>query len=271
MARTVKILNRPVQIDATNDYYGEGFWDKITRNQWEPDTLSFIETYCNSETHFMDIGAANGAMTFAAALCGSTTTSYEPDPIIFKSLKQNVLLNLDLAKFITLDHSALSDTAGKLVFNPESDPEVLSNILFRERTFEPFEVEVKSIVEELNRLALTGKKIVIKIDIEGAEFKILRNPEVLKALKFHKALMLLAIHPGFNRTYRKSRIHRKYSEKRWQYSNIRENKELFQRISTCAQIRRTNLNLVTSLKQFLSLADAGYHEFILDFDSGYFL
>lgn len=271
MNRTIKILSRPVQIDTANDYYGEGFWDKVTRNQWEPDTLNFIQTHCNSETHFMDIGAANGVMTLAAALSGSSSTSYEPDPIIFKILKENVSLNPELAKLITLDHSAVSDVAGKLKFCAESDPEVLTNIIFRERSFEPVEVDVKSIKTEINRIALTGKKVVIKVDIEGAEFKILRSLDVLEVLKSHKVLMLLAIHPGFNRIYQKSKIHHKLSEKRWQRSNILENRELFQRISLYAQIRRTNLNLVTNFKQFSALANAGYHEFILNFDNDYFL
>jgi len=83
--KDLKILGEHVRVDISHDYYGEDFWTKINAKKWEPDTFDFIATHCDSSAHFLDIGAANGAMSLAAAINGATVTSYEPDPIIFQS------------------------------------------------------------------------------------------------------------------------------------------------------------------------------------------
>jgi hypothetical protein len=105
------------------------------------------------------------------------------------------------------------------------------------------------------------------MDIEGAEFIILNDERTLSELSKHNSKLLLAIHPGFNRVYEKSRIHRKISEKRWRIKNINESRKLFRNISKYAKVSRTNLNPVHDEFIFSRLVDAGYHEFILDFDS----
>jgi len=271
MIRSIQILNQTIQVDTDGDYYGEVFWDKINCNQWEPDTFDFIGAHCNANTQFLDVGAANGAMSLAAALCGSETKAYEPDPIILNNLIRNVALNPSLAKLIEVNHCAIGIENGHLNFENESDPEILTNILFRERHFEPTQVEVKSFKLELVSAAKTGKNIVIKMDIEGAEFKLMKDIEILRALKESNALLLLAIHPGFNRTYKKSRLHPKISEKLWQRRNNEEVSELFLNISSFAEIRRTNMNRVKNKDQFSSLANAGYHEFVINFQEDYFI
>ena len=265
MIKDLRILGKDIQVDINGDYYGEDFWTKISNNRWEPDTFNFISTYCDSSTHFLDIGAANGAMSLAAAIKGANVTSYEPDPIIFSVLKRNVELNENLSKLIQLKNGGISSKSGLIKFDISSDPEIFSGILFRNRTFEQSEIEVLGLSEQVSEYGLLSKKVIIKMDIEGAEFKILNNLTVLRTLEKFDVLMLLAIHPGFNRQYKKSKFNKKISEKMWRKSNIRESLEIFSVIQQFANIFRTNLNPVKSKENFASLVDAGYHEFIIDF------
>jgi len=178
-----------------------------------------------------------------------------------------VEMNSEYSKLIHLNHTAISIQQAEIEFAMGSNPEILSDILFRHQDFEKSTTKVVSLAKELNRLAKVDSALVVKMDIEGAEFIILNDESTLSELTKHNSKLLLAIHPGFNRVYEKSRIHRKISEKRWRIKNINESRKLFRNISKYAKVSRTNLNPVHDEFIFSRLVDAGYHEFILDFDS----
>jgi hypothetical protein len=146
-----------------------------------------------------------------------------------------------------------------------SNPQILSDILFRHQDFKKTKTKVVSLSKELEKLAKIDSPLIVKMDIEGAEFIILNDESTLIELSKCKSKLLLAIHPGFNRVYKKSRIHKKISEKRWRLKNISESKKMFRNITKYATVYRTNLNPVTNDDIFSRLVDAGYHEFILDF------
>jgi FkbM family methyltransferase len=263
----LSILGKPVTVDLDQDYYSVSFWQKVNNSLWEPDTLSFIRGNCDANTVFLDIGAANGAITLAAAICGAETHSFEPDPVIYGVLKRNVEINSEYSNLIHLNHSAVSIEQAEIEFSMGSNPEILSDILFRHQDFKKTKTKVVSLAQELNRVAKVDSALVVKMDIEGAEFIILNDERTLYELAKFNSKLLLAIHPGFNRVYEKSRIHRKISEKRWRIRNINESRKLFENVSKYAKVKRTNLNPVHDEFIFSRLVDSGYHEFILDFDS----
>lgn len=265
MRQKVKILDQNVDVELDGDYYGPTFWEKVTSHRWEPDTFNFIRANCDSTTVLMDIGAANGAITLAAAVMNSTVVAYEPDPMIFKVLKKNVELNPLYGKLIHLKNAAISTKTGKIKFSPSADPQILTEILFRNREFEDLTIDSLSLVEEITQLSLQNKKIIIKMDIEGAEFKLLTDKDVIATLIDQRVLLLLAIHPGFDRHYSKSKLNKKISEKKWAWSNYRQSITLFSKLSNLAFVYRTNLNEVKTNHAFAKLVQAGYHEFIIDF------
>ena len=203
----------------------------------------------------------------AAAICGAETHSFEPDPVIYGVLKRNIEINTEYSSLIHLNHSAISIQQDEIEFAMGSNPEILSDILFRHQDFKKTKTKVVSLSKELGKLAKVDSALIVKMDIEGAEFIILNDENTLIELSKYKSKLLLAIHPGFNRVYEKSRIHKKISEKRWRLKNISESKKLFRNISKYATVYRTNLNPVTNDDIFSRLVDAGYHEFILDFTS----
>jgi predicted RNA methylase len=98
----IEINNQRITVDLSNDHYGASFWKKMALNEYEPDTTNFITTRCSEMTDFMDIGAANGAMTLLAATKNSRVRSYEPDPRIFSVLTKNVAINKHLNKQISI-------------------------------------------------------------------------------------------------------------------------------------------------------------------------
>lgn len=176
-------------------------------------------------------------------------------------------INKEYSSLIHLNHSAISTQQGEIEFAMGSNPEILSDILFRHQDFKKTNTKVVSLSEELGKLAKADSALIIKMDIEGAEFIILNDERTLIELSKYDSKLLLAIHPGFNRVYEKSRIHKKISEKRWRLRNITESKKLFRNVSRYAIVYRTNLNPVNNDDVFSRLVDAGYHEFILDFTS----
>jgi FkbM family methyltransferase len=264
----VKLREHYLYVDLYDDNYGQVFWQRVSERRYEPDTIGFIEDRCNEDTDFMDIGAANGAMTLIAAVHGARVLSYEPIKKFYEVTKRNIDLNPDIKDLISLQNKAISTKSGSLNFSVDQDPEILSEIIFTGIAQQSSHaVDVLSLSDEIKEFHLNEiRNLIIKMDIEGAEWKILRSVEVLKTLREHQATLILAVHPGFCRPFKRRlrgldriRVHI------WHMQNYRESKQVFNIMMPYAAIYRTNLNPVRSANQFAKLISAGYHEFILEF------
>lgn len=266
----VRLRELNLEVDLDDDDYGQDFWQRVSERKYEPDTIGFIEDRCNEETDFMDIGAANGAMTLIAAVHGARVSSYEPIRKFYEVTKRNIDLNPEIKDLIILQNKAISTKRGSLNFSVDQDPEILSEIIFTGLAQKSSHaVDVLSLSDEIKEFHLnTIRNLIIKMDIEGAEWKILRSVEVLKTLREHRATLILAVHPGFYRPFkRKLRGLDRIRVQIWHLQNYRESKQVFNIITPYTEIYRTNLNPVRSANQFAKLISAGYHEFILDFRS----
>jgi FkbM family methyltransferase len=254
-------------VDLEQDPYGEEFWKNIESRRYEPDTVGFLEDNLTSESIFIDIGAANGAMTIIAALLGSEVVSYEPDPTMFDVLKRNLELNQIIKQKVTLSNSGISNKPSTLEFNANADSSILSSIVVGTMKSKGQLVSIQGLPEELNRVHRDKtRKLVIKMDIEGAEWRILNDRQVLEALKDNHATILLAVHPGFYRPHRKlfkglDRLAITF----WHLQNYLESLRTYSKIVKHGNISRTNLNSVRSKHIFAILVLGGYHEFILKF------
>lgn len=170
----VKVENGSCQfnVDLSEDHYGENYWRSIANGIYEPDTLSFLFRNLANDVLFLDIGAANGAMSLIGACLGATVISFEPLPHMFRILERNVEVNKKLRKKITLKKLAVSSFSGKINFIQNANPQVLSDIVFSILTPEDKgqSVSVTTLQEEFMQLDLEKfTKVVIKIDIEGGE------------------------------------------------------------------------------------------------------
>ena len=64
--------------------------------------------FCDEETVFLDVGAAYRCMSLLAAVSGGAVYSYEPNPLVFKGLTKNALLNKSIVSPIQLFNKAVS-------------------------------------------------------------------------------------------------------------------------------------------------------------------
>jgi FkbM family methyltransferase len=256
-----------LRIDVLGDNYGLEFWKSFESGNYEPDTLKFLETRVNSETVFLDIGAANGALTLLGAALGATVRAYEPHLQIFTVLKRNIELNSNECSKVEIYNCGISNEEKWLEFGKESDRSVFSEIVTgNESGSSSQKIRILSLSNELRVASSQKKKVIIKMDIEGAEWKIINDKAMLQSMKDAKVTMLLALHPGF---YRKQWISIQglkaifLATRRIQ--NFLESLRTFDHITKFAAIQRTNLNPVPNRYRFAFLVFAGYYEFILEF------
>ena len=256
------------QVDIRDDFYGEKFWKRISNGTYETDTIAFIENNCDAMTDFLDLGTANGAMMLIAAAQGANVYAYEPNPVIFEVARKNKELNLNLSDKIEISNAAVSSESGEMDYQASVNSNVLSAIVFTGKTFSyQKKTSVLSLSEELDRIHQNNKRrVVIKMDIEGAEWKILSSIPTVLSLKKHGSLLLLAVHPGFHRPFKKRlRGYDKLLISFWYARNYKDSKDAFALLSAHGKIYRTNLNQVNSGKEFARFILVGYHEFVIDF------
>lgn len=254
-------------VDTTNDHYGEAFWISLEAHQWEPDTINFLEREIEPGTILFDIGAANGSITLIAAALGAQVISYEPNPTVFVVCERNIALNASLGFQIFLQRAAVSNIPSEIKFVEGANSKIISEISIGSHSDLETVIPVLSLKDELSRFAKKQKKILIKMDIEGAEFAILHDRATLEALKSNGVKLLLAVHPGFYRPISQVRILKRLRTKIFILRNFFEAMKLFNELASFSHISRTNLNPITSKKIFALLITAGYHEFILDFNN----
>lgn len=250
------------------DFYGDQYWQAVASKKYEPDTMIFLENSIDSNTDFLDVGAATGAMSLIAASLGARVLAFEPVPKVFSIATQHINSNPDLADKILIKNEAISNVSGRLYLNSTINPKILSTIAFasHDKTSSEDFVSVASLEEQILNFHLSNRKLVIKIDIEGAEWKLLSDSNVLRTLKNYNALVLLAIHPGFYRPFKKFPFGLQLVSKFfWQMRNAMETYNYFSNILKYAEVRRTNLEIIVRPRKCVMLMFGGYFEFILDF------
>ena len=156
-----------------------------------------------------DVGAHIGYHSLAfAALVGpeGQIVAFEPNPYNRERFQMNLKRNQDLAKRISLFDCALTDSNGKVAFkfsaevdNGQSSGSHLSSAVLpeSEKFYQSFKhCRVQAITADtLIRKDLAPSPSVIKIDVEGAEFAVLKGSSNLLATK--KPLLFIEIHNIF--------------------------------------------------------------------------
>lgn len=179
-----------VEFEKSIGIYGREFWSLINEDKYEPETFDFIQRNFRQNSCFLDIGAATGCMSIYAAQLGYKVFSVEPQDKVFEALRRNIALNENIRDEIELVNA--------LVIARESTK--ISNF-FSDGASGPLE-NLPPSIRTINLVDFFEKKdffpkIVLKMDIEGAEFNVLRDTRLLNLLKNHSAVLYLSLHPGF--------------------------------------------------------------------------
>ena len=265
MKKVVTLKNLSFAVDTDGDHYGIEFWESLEERRWEPDTIDFIEREINSRTLLIDVGAANGSICLIGACLGARVVGYEPNPTVYNVCLRNIALNQGISESILLKLAAVSNVESELLFEVGSNSNVITEISVGKHSDPHTVIPVLSLAKELKSHARQNEKIVVKMDIEGAEFAILHDQSTLQALKLHRVKLLLAVHPGFYRPIGTSKLFRQLRSRIFILRNFLEATNLFDELSKYADVYRTNLNPIKSNRIFALLVIASYHEFILDF------
>jgi FkbM family methyltransferase len=141
----------------------------------------------------VDIGAWIGPVSLYVASKTTRCFSFEPDPVAFKELTNNINLNKDLSAKIEVFNKAVTPDGKKVTLFSRFDyGDSGSSLLKRVKSTNQF-VEVESVVFE-NFLAEKNisKVDFIKMDIEGGEFFVL--PQMLPFLRKQKPSLLVSLH-----------------------------------------------------------------------------
>lgn len=139
-------------------------------NEWEPYVVPIFASYATSASRILDVGAHTGIYTlFACALNPkSEVYGFEPIPRVYPLLTTNVHLN-QFDSRCKLFQVAVSDLPGVCNFHVAEDASMSA-------ITESGEIKVDVVVLD-NLVPLDGRTDLVKIDVEGHEYRVLCGME----------------------------------------------------------------------------------------------
>ena len=178
------------------------FWYKVKKNSWEKNNLLIFEKFINKDDEYLDIGAWIGPTLFQASLFTTNISCVEPDPINFYYLKDN-LKRSNLSKVISYHFPIIEED--RLVEFISSDKKGSSTAREIEKNEENHKYVLNGITWQKFILGISNKKFdFIKIDIEGAEYKLILDIRDY-VFKF-KPTIYCSFHPFFNKKLHEEKI-----------------------------------------------------------------
>jgi len=172
------------------------FWAKVEKNTWERDTFNIFDRFIGSDTVYFDIGAWIGPTVLYAAQLAKRSFAFEPDPVAFGILKENIELNSsnDWSARISLYNKAVALEEGFMnIGSKSSGGDSLSSSLFADKETS-WKVETVSVPGIIGSNGLKNEKMLFKIDIEGGEYTLI--PSLNKTLSDNNSVLFLSFHPG---------------------------------------------------------------------------
>ena len=165
---------------------GYNFWSE-KYSSWEPETFKVLDSYLSKHKDYLDIGAWVGPTAIYGSFLSKKVIAIEPDPIAYKILQKNISLN----SINNID--VINKAASKLdqVF-------LQCNKFFGDSMTRVSEKNLGSNATEtvgLDTLISMGDFSLIKIDIEGHEFSLIK--EYISVLNSYKIPLLLSVHGPF--------------------------------------------------------------------------
>lgn len=171
----------------------------------EFEDMSFLLHFLREEDTFFDIGANVGSYTLlASGIVKCKSLCFEPSPITYKTLLENIGLN-KLGSKVTPYNFAIGSTEGYLNFTENEDTtnrviselDQLTSIRVAVKTLDEFSVENPSL---------------LKIDVEGFETEVLKGAsKILNNLKLN-AIIIELNGCGYRYGFDENQIHVKLTE-----------------------------------------------------------
>jgi len=190
----LEVNGKKIWVKEDSNYFP--YYHKVESGLWEPDTFQIFDTFLDQDHSYFDIGAWIGITALYGALNAKHCYAFEPDPIAYKRLQENIDLNPLLKNKITVSPKAISDKTGESVLGSVTSDiggDSNSSLLFKKGkiswnvlTTTLDEYAIENGIHDFN---------FIKMDIEGGEGVVL--PSMNNFLQTYKPTLFLAIHPVF--------------------------------------------------------------------------
>ena len=169
----------------------------ITRNlQYDIQTRACLKKILRPESNCIDVGAHEGEildliLNFAPK---GRHCAFEPIPVLYKQLKKKYTQKVEIFPF------ALSAENGKATFQYVKNAPAYSGLRRRSYKVNPDIEEIDVDIKKLDDLIPSDRKIdLMKIDVEGAEYGVLKGAERL--IKKHKPYIIFEFGLGASEHY----------------------------------------------------------------------
>lgn len=167
----VKIREIEYSVDPS---LNPNYWEFINSGKWEKETFDVLDFFIHKNAIVLDIGAWEGPITLYVANKASKVYSFEPDPILFPQLKQNVCSNISIKEKVKTFQTAISNqTVVQKLYARKKYGASSSSLLNRSRDFNATETcKTITLKDFIFKEAISAIDF-IKLDVEGGEFIIL--------------------------------------------------------------------------------------------------
>ena len=89
----IKISKNDTYFSVTGDYSINWFLNNINNGNWEEETFKIFDLYKNPNKIYLDIGAWIGPTVLYNAQKFKNIYCFEPDPVAYENLKNNITIN----------------------------------------------------------------------------------------------------------------------------------------------------------------------------------
>lgn len=149
---------------------------------------------------FIDIGSYVGYYSLLAAREGCYVLSFEPDPRNFVLLRNNITLHGFKEKIHIFNKALCREANSKVRFALSRSPSASSYTKFLEGDLADFFITVECVsldyITSSFRDLLHNKSLIVKIDVEGAGWDILKGG--LNTIRVYRPLVVFEIHRTFD-------------------------------------------------------------------------
>ena len=190
----VNLNNHTFNIDPGQNLH---YWTHINSIDWEPHTFAIFDYFINTNSTVLDIGSWSGVLSLYASKIAKEVHALDPDPICFNELNKNIELNPSVSSKIKSYQVAISNKKEHLNLSArETYGASSSSILERKRDTEhSLKLDTISLYDFLEKEHIETIDF-IKMDVEGAEFRIL--PTIGKSLnKINFPTLYISFHYHF--------------------------------------------------------------------------